>query len=420
MGAAAKKNFGTILLLILAGEAVFILPFVLARIFRPTFLEVFNLSNTQLGYCFATYGFVALASYCFGGFLADKFHARVLLGFALILTALGGFYMATIPSYDSLLVLYGYFGFTTIFLFWAALIKATRIWGGQNNQATAFGFLDGGRGLVAASFGAIGVWIFAQMLPEDTALLTDQMRADAFTQVLWISSAIVLAVGLLVLLALRLPNSGTNSEGSVFEWKHARTALGYRSVWLLMIIILCGYFGYKSTDLFSLYAADVMGYDELQAAGVGTYLLAIRPIVGIGIGLLADRSKPSLYLVVGFLLTMVGSSLYASGLITDAYPIAFLLGLLITAVGVYAIRVLYFAVLPEGGIPLAITGTAVGIISFVGYTPDIFAGPIMGYYLDHYPGILGHQYVFGILAAFATVGLIASVLYARHARSLRA
>lgn len=420
MGGVSKKNYGTILLLILAGEAVFILPFVLARIFRPTFLQVFDLSNTQLGYCFAVYGFVALASYCFGGFLADRFSARLLIGTALLLTALGGFYMASIPNYQSLLILYGYFGFTTIFLFWAALIKATRIWGGQDAQGTAFGFLDGGRGLVAALFGAIGVWVFALMLPDDTAQLTGLARKDAFTRVLLISSSLVLAVGVLILLTLRLPNAAANTAGSVFEWKHAKTALGYRSVWLLMIIILCGYFGYKCTDLFSLYASDVMAYNELEAAGVGTYLLAIRPIVGLGIGLLADRSRPSRFLVLGFGLTVVGSLLYASGFITAGYPMVFLLSLLITAVGVYSIRVLYFAVLPEGGIPLAITGTAVGIISFVGYTPDIFAGPTMGYFLDTYPGITGHQYVFGILAAFGLVGLLASIAYARHARAISA
>ena len=35
--------------LILAGEAVFALPFHLARFFRPTVLEVFQLTNTELG-----------------------------------------------------------------------------------------------------------------------------------------------------------------------------------------------------------------------------------------------------------------------------------------------------------------------------------------------------------------------------------
>ncbi len=54
-------------LLILAGESVFILPFVLQRVFRPTVLEVFDLDNLQLGLCFSVYGIVALLSYLFGG-----------------------------------------------------------------------------------------------------------------------------------------------------------------------------------------------------------------------------------------------------------------------------------------------------------------------------------------------------------------
>ena len=59
------QPFYTIFLLILAGEAVFILPFVLARVFRPTFLDVFDLSNLELGTCFSVYGIVAFISYLF-------------------------------------------------------------------------------------------------------------------------------------------------------------------------------------------------------------------------------------------------------------------------------------------------------------------------------------------------------------------
>ena len=39
--------------LIAAGEAVFLLPFVLPRIFRPTFLDVFGVTNLQLGTVFS-------------------------------------------------------------------------------------------------------------------------------------------------------------------------------------------------------------------------------------------------------------------------------------------------------------------------------------------------------------------------------
>ena len=150
-----------------AGEGVFILPFLLARIFRPTFLDVFQLDNFQLGTLFSTYGFVALISYLFGGTLADKFQPKILMGSSLIMTSLGGFYLSFFPSFDKLQLLYGFWGFSTTFLFWAAMIKATRNWGGDHKQGKAFGFLEGGRGLVAASIGAIGIFIFSIFIPTE-------------------------------------------------------------------------------------------------------------------------------------------------------------------------------------------------------------------------------------------------------------
>ena len=130
MNQKSKAPFHRILLLILAGESIFILPFVLARVFRPTFLDVFGLNNFELGACFSVYGIVALISYLYGGAIADKYPPRKLIASALMLTALGGLVMASYPSYTMLRVLFGYWGFTTIFLFWGAMIKATRLWGG--------------------------------------------------------------------------------------------------------------------------------------------------------------------------------------------------------------------------------------------------------------------------------------------------
>jgi Na+/melibiose symporter-like transporter len=65
----------------------------------------------------------------------------------------------------------------------------------------------------------------------------------------------------------------------------------------------------------------------------------------------------------------------------------------------------------EAGIPLALTGTAVGIISVVGYTPDIFVGPLMGWLLDSSPGPEGHQHLFLVLTGCAVIGLGASVWF---------
>ena len=52
-----------IVVLVLAGEMVFGLPFHTARYFRPTLLEVFGFTNTQLGDLFALYGIAAMLGY---------------------------------------------------------------------------------------------------------------------------------------------------------------------------------------------------------------------------------------------------------------------------------------------------------------------------------------------------------------------
>ncbi|WP_027078722.1 MFS transporter [Maribacter antarcticus] len=412
MNQTQKAPWYYLLLLILAGESVFIIPFVLPRVFRPTVLDVFTLDNTQLGLCFSVYGFVALISYLFGGLLADKYPPRKLIAVALWTTALGGLVYATFPSYLVLKALYGYWGFTTIFLFWAAMIKATRVWGGANSQGRAFGFLDGGRGLVGALFGTMGILIFSIFITSEITEATMTESRAAFRYVILVSSGIVVVVGFLVWFFMRMDKA---SEKAIILDKitvsQIKEVLKLPAVSLLMVIILCAYVGYKITDIFSLYAQDVMLYDQVQSAQVGTFLLFIRPIIGVVIGVLADRSQTTYWLLVSFILSFFGALLFATGMISDSSTALFFISTLVVATGVYAARSLYFAVMERGKIPLVLTGTAVGLISIVGYTPDIFAGPAMGYLLDANPGAIGHQYVFGMLAIFSLVGGIAAWYY---------
>ena len=85
---------------------MFLLPFVLARVFRPTLLDVFQITNTELGLWFSVYGIVAMISYLFGGVLADRLPARKLMSMALWLTSGGGLMMALVPSNRAMLLLY--------------------------------------------------------------------------------------------------------------------------------------------------------------------------------------------------------------------------------------------------------------------------------------------------------------------------
>jgi nitrate/nitrite transporter NarK len=409
-----KAPWYYLLLLILAGESVFILPFVLSRVFRPTVLDAFGLDNVQLGLCFSVYGIIALLSYLFGGPLADKYPPRKLIAVALWMTALGGLVYATFPSFTVLKILYGYWGFTTIFLFWAPMIKATRVWGGSTSQGKAFGFLDGGRGLVGALFGTMGVLIFSLFITVKISEATITESRAAFRYVILVSSGIVVLVGLMAWFFMKMDHK---AEKEIILDKitmpQIKEVLRLPSVWLLMIIILCAYVGYKITDVFSLYAQDVMLYDQVQSAQVGAFLLFVRPVIGVIIGILADRSQTTYWLVVGFIVSFFGALLFATGIISASTTALFFISILIVATGVYAARSLYFAVMEQGQIPLVLTGTAVGLISLIGYTPDIFAGPAMGYLLDNSPGAKGHQHVFWMLALFYFIGGITAWYYFR-------
>lgn len=407
-----KAPWYFLLLLILAGESVFILPFVLSRVFRPIVLEAFDLNNLQLGICFSIYGVVALVSYLFGGPLADKFAPRKLIAIALWMTALGGLVYATFPGFTVLKILYGYWGFTTIFLFWAPMIKATRVWGGATSQGLAFGFLDGGRGLVGALFAAMGVFVFTLFLNSEVSEATIPESKAAFRQVILISSGVIILVGFGVWFFMKLdPKTEDELTLDKITFSQVRRVLRLPAVWLLMIIILCAYVGYKITDVFSLYAQDVMGYDKVKSAQVGTFLLFIRPVIGVIIGILADRWQTTALLFVSFIISFMGALLFALGFVSASTTLLFLISILIVASGVYAARCLYFAVMEKGRIPLELTGTAVGLISLIGYTPDIFAGPAMGMLLDDAKGIVGHQQVFWMLAVFSLIGAMTAWWY---------
>lgn len=408
-----KGSFLNIFLLILSGELVFILPYFLSRVFRPTFLEVFNLSNIELGSLFSVYGLVALFSYIFGGTIADRFLPGKLIALSLVMTAFGGLLLATYPSFFILQILYGYWGFTTVFLFWGAMIKGTRIWGAAKSQGQAFGFLDGGRGMVAAFIGSIGVFIYSIFLVTDVQDASLLERQNAFRYVILFASFLTGIVGVLVYFKMNINPKEVQIHSFSDSFRNIAAVVRLESVLLLMFIILCAYFGYKVTDIYSLYASEVMNYNEIDAANVGSLQLYLRPIACFLFGFLADRSKSTLWIIVGFLIMLTGSIIFASGAIKSDLNIMFFISLIILAVGTYAIRALYFAVLQEGKISLALTGTAVGVISLTGYTPDIFAGPLMGYYLDKFPGLLGHQYVFIYLAGFSVLGLLCTFRFAK-------
>ena len=133
-------------LLCFAGAMVYTFPF-LRYSYYHTMREALGVSHTQMGLMQAVNGVAATLGYIPGGWLADRYSPRKLLAISLIATGLSGFYFSTFPSYVGGLILYGFWGVSTLILFWAPFIKATRSLGSASEQGTLFGFWERGRGV---------------------------------------------------------------------------------------------------------------------------------------------------------------------------------------------------------------------------------------------------------------------------------
>ncbi|NNE36865.1 MAG: MFS transporter [Gammaproteobacteria bacterium] len=394
----------TILSLIIAGEMIFSLPFHIARYFRPTLLEVFSLSNSDLGDVFAVYGITAMLAYFPGGIIADQFSARKLITLSLFATAAGGLYMAQQPGITGLTALFGYWGITSILLFWAPLIRATRDWGGVLSQGKAFGLLDGGRGFVAAIFASLGVIIFTWLLPETVSTLDDLQRNRGMQHVIYYYSLMTAMSGVLTWYVI--PETSKPSLELESPMKKVKDTSRHIAIWLLAAVVVCAYCGYKGLDNYGLYAVEVLGMSEIESARFTSMAAYIRPIAAIAAGIIADRITSSKLISICFIALIISYfalSIVGPGNISN---MVIYLNLVVTFVAVFAIRGVYFALIEEFGFPETGTGTAVGIISVVGFTPDIFFAPMAGRILDASPGIQGHQHYFLMLTAIAVCGMV--------------
>lgn len=392
--------------LMLAGEAIFCLPFHISRYFRPVFVDVFKVTQTELGVLGSIYGVVAMISYVFGGMLADRFAARKLLAFALLATGLSGFYLVKIPSFTEMKWLFAFWGASTILPFWGALIRATREWGGQEKQGEAFGILDGGRGLLVAVLATFSVLIFSLVLPESEAPATLEQRTTALKSVITLYTLTCLSASVCVWFFIPEPEPvKTEAKSRNQKQNHLVDVLKMPVVWLQALVIIAAYCTYKGVDYYSQYARDIWKWSEIDSAGLSAYSSWMRPIAAIAAGFTADRLSSSGVIIGCFTLTALTYVSFLFAAPSEAATWLLCANIFISCLGIFALRGIYFALLEESGIPRKMTGTAVGVVSLIGYTPEIFMPLLGGWLLDHWPGeATGYRVLFGFLGLSSVVG----------------
>lgn len=412
-----KRNLPTLLILIIAGEMIYTLPY-FRNYYYDVFLEAFNLTNTQMGSLGSAYGICCIISYIFGGYVADRFKTKHLLSLSLILTGALGFTLLLYPPYPVLLVIYGAWGITSIMTFWVALIKAVRSLAASNEQGKAFGFFEGGRGLAKVIESALVLAMFAFVAKK----LTDNL---ALTSVIIFYSVMCISLGLIILFIYREPVSdaaveaGEAADQTKFKWPVLFKILKMPTTWLAAILILTSYSMINSFYYITPYATAAFGASTVIAAALGYFSQYCRPIGSFSSGIIGDRIGISNMVIIGYCVLAAG---LVALILLPGKPSLILLLLIFIAViyiSMYALQATHFAILVEGDYPVETTGAVAMPLMIVGYSGEVFMPIVAGACLDHFGGIEGYKVLFGILLGLTILGLLTAIVWQRMTRVKR-
>jgi len=393
-------------ILCVCGGVIYMLPF-LREVYYGPLQQALGFDHTQMGVVFSVFGAFALIGYFPGGWLADQASPRRLIAIAMLLTGLGGLYFASFPSYATCIAIHALWGASSSFVFWGALIKATRSWSGSASQGQGFGILEGGRGITEIVTSSVFLALFAWLGASGLALST----------VVSLISAINLVLAVAAWLILQDAPSQKATPDDKLHLHQVVKVLKTREVWLIALVVMSAYSAYWGTFFFTPLASDIYLMGAVIGGAVGVGKMWLKPISALAGGLVADRlgiSKTVLVLLVITTASIAGFAIIPPG--PDMLYVM-LTNVAVASIAVFALRGIYFALLGECRIPLAVTGTATGVISVIGFTPDIFMPLIGGVLLDAYPGADGYSYLFTFIAGIGMIGTIAALLIARGNRS---
>ncbi|WCM21923.1 MFS transporter [Paraburkholderia bryophila] len=397
------QRYIQLMLLVIAAGAIYPILY-LRQVYQPTMLEVFHITDSQLGYLYSSLGTIFLVSYLPSGWLADRIAPRLLICFSLIATGVLGLWYSTAPSFPMLMLIFGGWGLSTGLTFWAAVIKRVTMIAGAQEQGRFFGLLDGGRGLIEAMLATIAISLFAWVTQTK-----GEPVAAGFKLVVYMYAFLCIALGVILAL-IKDPQGAEDAAANRASRQRSNVLVDLKTLaripelWLVAAIVFCGYQVFWATYSFSAYLHEgEIGLSVVMAGTITTLKLWMRPIGGIGGGFLGDRySKVSVLVIALFLAALSLLGLMAAPRISSHVLLVFLV--LFIGILTYAIRGLYWSLLDRCNIPVTTMGLAIGLISVLGYSPDVFLPLINGYLTQTFPGVFGYQLYFGYVAAMAALG----------------
>ena len=387
------------------------LPYVPIK-FYDVIREVTQTTNNELGLLMTVFTGVGMLLYIPGGLLADRCSARKLLAISLAIIALCNFFFAFYHTYTIALFIWGVLAVAVNMIGWSALIKAVRESGAKDEQGRVFGSFYGSTGIFSSVIGFVGAAVYGSVA----------VRAVGFQYMLIGQGifALLALLGILLFVSDRTPYNEDVETPTEAPLRSALTVLRLPAVWLMVLLIFCGYGMYIGIGYMTPYTTNVLGISVTFGAVLGTIrAFGLRVFTGPFSGYISDKIGSTALVMIFCFCALVGMLVVLLLLPAGTSSgVIILMTLLFSFFGLVGFTIM-FSCMEEVRIPAQYTGMAVSIISLLGYVPDGLFGPLFGYWLDRY-GNGGYQVIFFFLIALSIVGALTSVLIYRRGRALRA
>jgi MFS family permease len=407
------RRYFQFLLVVLAAGAIFPLIYLKTN-YQETMLEIFNMTLPQLNNIYSILGMVFVVGYFPSGLLSDKFSAKKLLAVSLFGTAMGGFWFAQVPSYSSVVLIFCIWGTFSVFTFWSSHMKIVKLLAKSNEEGKFFGILDGGRGVVEALLASFALLIFSGILG---ASLEFADKRAALVGVIYMYSIVLLVVSILIFIFVEddkqlISDSEEEVIKTKFKISDVIKLFKNKYVYLHGGIIFMGYAVFWTVYYLGGFLQSNIGIDPVTVSTIMVIVLWMRPVGGFVGGYLADK--------IGKTATISGALVGAGVCLTSAAilpvttaPVIFYAVIILLGAFLYAIRGTYWSLLGESKIDVAIMGTAIGVISFIGYLPDIILPQFNSFLFSTFGDNGGYNAYFIATAIIGLVGVVIAFVYNR-------
>jgi MFS family permease len=415
-----SQRYFVILFIALAGGVITKLPYLFGVYYMPL-INATGITNAQLGLLYTAYGLVNFFCYLPGGILADRFSAKKLVVIATLATAVIGFIYSALPSFVWLLVIQMGFAITTVLLFWAAMVKAVNNLGGASEQGKMFGALEGTRYLIGVivSYGSVAVFsVFAE-------------EVAGFRGVIIYYSILLVIAGVLVALFLKEPAKAAKEAAPGEEAEPERkttladfiTVLKYPPIWMCGTLVFCAYAVGCFSAYINPYFVTGFGVSSKMAALLTTTAASIAAVSAAYLGgILADKIGSRVkYITINFVLMVVFSIVLLIVPVSPSLLWVFYVPSILLFFCYYSIKALFFSTMGDVNIPKHLAGSASGVISLVGYAPEIFIYVLIGRIIDtNTDSNLGYQIAFIAMTITAGIGIVCGLVLLRIIKKQKA